>query len=605
VLNSLVSLGVCVNEIEGLFHTHCHDDHFAGLPALARSGHRIRYFATPLVRRTAQRKLAALMDVPEERFGDYFEVHDLAMGKWNDLEGLEVRPILAPHPVETTNLFFRTTWEGGYRSYTHLADLVSFDILRKMVTDDATKSGVSVEAAERYMEEALAPADLKKLDIGGGLIHGQARDFAGDRSGKLVLSHKTGELTDAEKQIGSNATFGMQDVLIAARQDYTMQSASLYLRGHLSGVAESDLAMLLNGETSEHNVGLILVKKGAVPSHVYLVLSGVVEFLDAPTGVHNILAAGSLVGELGAIIGSPSTRTYRTASYVKTLRIPAELYVRVLTKSGLLEVVREVRERRHLLQNTWLLGEMIPFAAQYAMARGMERRTIPKGGLIEATPGPSLYLLEHGSVELLSGHRVIETLGFDGFWGEESILGVGPSIFSARAAADTVVWRVPAAALDGIPIVRLKLQETIERRRRAFAGSFDFEWNETYSVGVEELDRQHATLFAAVAQLEREAGTAAPAEMRKRVRDLVEHLREHFVREEEILEAAAYPDLEKQRAEHRAFLERAEKVPDMVGNEQGDLYPHTAMARDWIITHTLLEDRRYLASLLSRSSDVS
>jgi hemerythrin len=597
ILGSLVALGICVNELAGLFHTHAHDDHFAGLPSLARSGNRLRYFAAPLVRKTAQRKFAALLDIPEDRFGDYFETRDLDMDGWNDVEGLEVRPVLTPHPVETTNLLFRTTWEGGYRRYTHLADLVSFDVLRKMIAEDRSSSGVSREAAERYMEVCRSPADLKKLDVGGGLIHGRAADFSGDTSGKLVLSHKAGELTDEEKQIGSNATFGMHDILIRAQQDYTMQSAHHYLRVHLPGVSDSDLAMLLNGQTEEHNVGLILVKKGSVSMHVHLVLSGVVEFLDSPTGVHNILATGSLVGELCAITGAPSTRTYRTASYVKTLRMPAELYVRVLTKSGVLEHIREVRERRHLLENTWLLGEMIPFGAQDSMARRMTRRSLRAGEAVRPDGRAVLSLLEEGLMELVSGRRVVENVGFGGFWGEENVLGAGPSIFQARAAARATVWEIPAEVIAGIPIVRLKLQETLERRRRSFAGSFDFEWDETYSVGDAEIDRQHAELFAATASVERQMETADPAELRRKVEDLLAQARRHFASEEEILGRIGYPEIERQRAEHRSFLARVEKMPDLSGAGPGDLYPHIALARDWIVTHTLIEDRKYLAAL--------
>ncbi len=39
-----------ISEVEGIFHTHAHDDHFAGLPALIQSDKRLKYFATPLVR---------------------------------------------------------------------------------------------------------------------------------------------------------------------------------------------------------------------------------------------------------------------------------------------------------------------------------------------------------------------------------------------------------------------------------------------------------------------------------------------------------------------------------------------------------------------------
>ncbi|MBF0275718.1 MAG: response regulator, partial [Nitrospinae bacterium] len=50
ISHTLKSFGIDVSEIKGIFHTHAHDDHFAGLPALMKSDHRIKYFSTPLVR---------------------------------------------------------------------------------------------------------------------------------------------------------------------------------------------------------------------------------------------------------------------------------------------------------------------------------------------------------------------------------------------------------------------------------------------------------------------------------------------------------------------------------------------------------------------------
>ena len=68
ILQTLMALGIDVNEIEGIFHTHCHDDHFAGLTTLIRTDRRIKYYATPLVRASVIKKLSALMSIDEKRF---------------------------------------------------------------------------------------------------------------------------------------------------------------------------------------------------------------------------------------------------------------------------------------------------------------------------------------------------------------------------------------------------------------------------------------------------------------------------------------------------------------------------------------------------------
>ena len=73
-----------------------------------------------------------------------FDVHDLELDKWNDIDGLvEVLPFLSPHPVETTCLRFRVFWEGGYRTYVHFADIASREVLGKMVVADDQPAGIS------------------------------------------------------------------------------------------------------------------------------------------------------------------------------------------------------------------------------------------------------------------------------------------------------------------------------------------------------------------------------------------------------------------------------------------------------------------------------
>ncbi len=129
VQHSLNALGIGINEVEGLFHTHCHDDHFAGLTSLLRADRRIKYFATPLVRASVMKKLSALLAIEEDNFAECFDVCDLFYDRWNDVNGLEVKPLLSPHPVETSLFLFRSLWETGYRSYAHFADIVSLDVL--------------------------------------------------------------------------------------------------------------------------------------------------------------------------------------------------------------------------------------------------------------------------------------------------------------------------------------------------------------------------------------------------------------------------------------------------------------------------------------------
>ncbi|MDH4216733.1 MAG: MBL fold metallo-hydrolase, partial [Gallionella sp.] len=236
IANTMAALGIGIDQVDGIFHTHAHDDHFAGLTTLMRAGRRIRYFATPLVRASVAKKLAALMNIDEEHFADFFDIHDLAFDTWNDVDGLEVMPVYSPHPVETNLFTFRAQWGDGYRTYAHFADIVSMNILQGMITDQHDAPGLDQAAFERTRSAYLVPSDLKKIDIGGGIIHGNAADFRADTSTRILLAHRAGELTLEEKEIGSSAAFGTVDVLVEGQSDVMRHHAFGYLKNHLPGV---------------------------------------------------------------------------------------------------------------------------------------------------------------------------------------------------------------------------------------------------------------------------------------------------------------------------------------------------------------------------------
>ena len=162
ITRSLAALGISMGEIEGIFHTHAHDDHFAGLTSLVASDRRLKYFAVPYVRSTAQKKLSALMRFDEERFSRYFEIHDLVADQWNDVGGLEVRPLYSPHPVETTVFFFRVREGDSVRTYAHLADIPSFAVLGRLAEGRDGIPALSEASRASFAEELLQPVDVKR-----------------------------------------------------------------------------------------------------------------------------------------------------------------------------------------------------------------------------------------------------------------------------------------------------------------------------------------------------------------------------------------------------------------------------------------------------------
>lgn len=460
---SLTAVGINVNEIEGIFHSHSHDDHFAGLTSLVRSDHRIKYYATAPVRASVAKKLSALMGMDEAMFPRYFEVHDLKPGEWNDVDGLQVKPEISAHPVETNVFQFRALWEGGYRTYAHLADVTTLEVLHKMAAAEPGAPGVSRAFADRLGNELLAPADLKKIDAGGAPIHGAASDFRNDTSGRLIISHVSGELTDAQKEIGSNAVFGREDVLIPANVDYVAQSAFRYLRTYFPEVAPHSVRMLANCPLVSFNAGSIMMKKGERPHAVFLLLQGVGEAIDAQRGVRRTLSGGAMVGELAALMEEPAFWTVRASSYITAIQIPEQLYLAFIRQNSLEESTRRQLDNRRFLQGTWLFGELLGFPVERALSVAMAPLLASPGTRLQPGPSPGLSLLERGEVELSREGRPCETLAPGGFWGEEEVL-YGTRVFEARALGDVRLFVIPARLIADIPIVQWRLLQTNEKR---------------------------------------------------------------------------------------------------------------------------------------------
>jgi hemerythrin len=587
-LNSLTALGISANEIEGIFQTHCHDDHFAGLTSLVRSDRRLRYYAAPYVRASVEKKLAALMGIDQRRFARLFDVHDLVPGEWNSVEGLDVRPVFAPHPVENTVLFFRAHDEKGVKTYTHLADLTSFDVLEQMVTDDPSKDGISPATRDLFKREMLEPLDVKKVDAGGGRIHGRPEDFATDSSRKIIMSHSAVPLTEAQKEIGSSAAFGQSDVLIPVqKQTYILRSAHTYLTSYFPEVSPSELAMLINCSIAAFNAGSIMIKKGVRNTEIFLILSGTAEVIDRDAGFHNRLAAGALAGELSALSDEPSHRTFRAESDVAALSIPCETYRLFIRRNGLEESVLKIRENRQLLFNTRLFGDMASFTAQREIARVMERRQVAKGEYAIHDPEPCLYLLAEGEISLQSDGIPIEVISPGDYWGEISVVEGIPAVCQALALRDSVYVAIPAESLKEFPSVYLKLLEVFDRRMKFLRTKFHFQWEDFYAVGVSDIDDQHRKLFALANDLSVNAAEAGGvAARREQWAELIEYVRSHFEKEESLLESRAYPRLAAQREDHRTLLYEL---------EDGLLHGQAseALLKDWLIRHTLIEDRLF------------
>jgi len=463
----LEAIGIGIGEIDGVFQTHAHDDHFAGITTLMRADKKIKYFATPQVRASVIKKLSALLGASGDFFNNFFDVVDLKAWEYTELEGLEVMPMVSPHPVETTVFIFRTIWEGGYKSYGHFADIASFRVLESMITEDITKPGVSQEFVETMKKNYRITLDLKKIDIGGGMIHGDAIDFKNDLSKRLILAHTSMELTPAQKEIGSGAAFGTADVLITSQQNYEWKNAHDFLMSYFD-VPHYELRPILNGEIVGFNPETIIIKEGEMKNFIYLILTGNVEMIH-PRGLSTVLlSAGAIIGEVSGLTGLPCNKTYRATSFVQALKIAPDLYNDFVQRNNLYDRIENLADSRSYLERSWLFGDEISYPVQNKLADAIEKKRFDIGDKIELgndrIEDKRLYIIQKGYIEVVykSGGSLILRDG--DFFGEESSEFGMTDAKEAVCHTQVILLTLPYQMAINIPIVRLKIIEIYKKR---------------------------------------------------------------------------------------------------------------------------------------------
>ncbi|MBF0152122.1 MAG: bacteriohemerythrin [Magnetococcales bacterium] len=609
IQNTLLALGIGINEVDGIFHTHSHDDHMAGLTSLIRADHRIQYYATSLVRRSVTLKLAALVGMDPTRFTDFFAVHDLEPGEWNSVDGLEVRPIYSPHPVETSVFYFRAPWESGYRSYAHLADIISLKLLEEMTTPEpgeerAADHPLSPALLERVRRDYAIHADIKKLDIGGGMIHGVAQDFCNDTSGKVILAHTALPLTNKEKEIGSGAPFGTVDLLIPAYRDYWGAFALEFLRICFPAVPAHQLAVLLNNPMVEFNPHTIILKARQIPENLFLILSGSVETIEA--GVRGLLYAGTLVGEIAGLFQVQSVQTFRTASFVQALRIPVSLYTQFIQANALDQEIGQLMSIREPLKEKWLFNEGISDPVHNRIAHHTTIRKFDAGTTLSNINPGCIYVVAQGRLERQLGQDVLETLANGDFFNEETAVFATPAIFRIRTMEPVTLFEIPWDLLRHIPIVQWKVFETYEKRKEMLLHSETdshaaFQWHDAFSVNVRDLDIHHQKMFQMGAKLYAGLKNDTPAPVLKEVADFLKDYAEfHFQSEERLLFHWGYPGAKAHLEMHRKLISELQEMLEKMSKEEwknsDDFFK---FFRGWLVEHILSEDRKYAEFLAS------
>ena len=125
------------------------------------------------------------------------------------------------------------------------------------------------------------------------------------------------------------------------------------------------------------------------------------------------------------------------------------------------------------------------------------------------------------------------------------------------------------------------------------------EWQDSYSVGIDEMDADHKRLIDIIKRIdEAEKSGRSVQWVLEELRNYAEY---HFRAEEERMIAADYPGIDEQKQEHKAFVEWLASV-ERTYNLTPEAHFYIAETvndylSDWLTHHILLIDMQYKGRL--------
>jgi hemerythrin len=121
------------------------------------------------------------------------------------------------------------------------------------------------------------------------------------------------------------------------------------------------------------------------------------------------------------------------------------------------------------------------------------------------------------------------------------------------------------------------------------------EWKTSYSVQVEELDRQHQRLVQLINSLHDAMKIGAPRTALERiVSDLVTYTRFHFKNEERLMRQHGFPLVEEHLKEHESLTTTVMRFEeDLRAGRVALSVPLMQFLKSWLTSHIMSADMKY------------
>lgn len=121
-------------------------------------------------------------------------------------------------------------------------------------------------------------------------------------------------------------------------------------------------------------------------------------------------------------------------------------------------------------------------------------------------------------------------------------------------------------------------------------------WQDSYSVGMAEIDEQHRALFDTVNRLWAAIiGKGEPAVVLALLDELEGYTVQHFSAEEIFMRQNGFPDFERHKKLHAVFVQRMAQERRAAAAGKSLSLDLLHFLKDWLIEHIQVEDQRYAA----------
>jgi hemerythrin len=149
--------------------------------------------------------------------------------------------------------------------------------------------------------------------------------------------------------------------------------------------------------------------------------------------------------------------------------------------------------------------------------------------------------------------------------------------------------------------LRLLNKYLLIRNSKIFLGGFImFEWKNSFSCKIKDIDEQHIKLFEIGARLydivSLNDETDHYDEITSILEELADYTEYHFSFEEKMMEKEGYADFELHKIEHDFFIKKIKKLEksDIDENQKDAMLKMVAFVADWISSHILITDVQYI-----------